>query len=186
MLLSHCEPCSTSSGSRLAIPLLLAGILCGPRAAVGAEAAGPPPVDACALLTKADVEAVYGSIVGEPNGKELGSGPFWVSMCNYDNAHTDAPMLSVGLLVKAHGAADPTQAYADYADALRRELGDVAVSVPVEGLAGPAGWDAETGQLTVFEGPYQIILTAAGRFSGDRRSFGKQIAERVSGRLPKP
>jgi hypothetical protein len=107
-------------------------------------------------------------------------------MCNYDNAHTDAPMLSVGLLVKAHGAADPAQAYADYVDELRRELGDVAPPVPVEGLAGPAGWDADTGQLTVFEGPYQIILTASGRFAGDRLSFGEQIADRVSGRLPKP
>lgn len=186
MLLIHCEPRSTSTGSPLAILLLIAGILCGPWAAVRAEGAAPPPVDACALLTKADVEAVYGSVVGEPNGKELGSGPFRVSMCNYDNAHTDAPMLSVGILVKPHAVVDPTQAYADYADELRRELGDVAVPVPVEGLAGPAGWDAETGQLAVFEGPYQIILTAAGRFAGDRLSFGKQIAERVSGRLPKP
>lgn len=186
MLLSHCEPCSTSSGSRLAIPLLLAGILCAPWAAVRAEAVAPPPVDACALLTKADVEAVYGSVVGVPNGKALGSGPYWAAMCNYDNAHTDAPMLSVGLLIKAHRAADTAQAYAEYVDELRRELGDVAVPVPVEGLAGPAGWDADTGQLTVFEGPYQIILSASGRFAGDRLSFGKQIAERVSGRLPKP
>jgi hypothetical protein len=69
---------------------------------------------------------------------------------------------------------------------LRRELGDAAVPVPVEGLSGPAGWDTETGQLTVFEGPYQIILTTTGRFAGDRLSFGKQIADRVSARLPKP
>jgi hypothetical protein len=129
---------------------------------------------------------VYGLVVGEPNGKALGSGPFWVSMCNYDNAHTDAPMLSLGLLIKAHRAADTAQAYAGYLDELRRELGDLAVPVPVEGLDGPAGWDVDTGQLTVFVGPYQIILTAAGRFAGDRLSFGKQIAERVSGRLHKP
>ena len=186
MLLSHCEARSMSAGSRLAIPFLLTGMLCGPWAAVGVEGAGPPPVDACALLTKADVDAVYGSVVGEPSVKELGSGPFWVSMCNYDNAHTDAPMLSIGLSVKAHGAADPAQAYADYVDELRRELGEVAVPLPVEGLAGPAGWDADTGQLTVFVGPYQIILTANGRFAGDRLSFARQIAERVSGRLPKP
>jgi hypothetical protein len=186
MLLSHCEPRSTSAGSRLVIPLLLAGMLCGSGAAVEAEDAAPPSVDACALLTKADIEAVYGSVVGEPNGKALGSGAFWASMCNYDNAHTDAPMLSVGLLVKGHGAADPAQAYADFVDEMRRELGDVAVPVPVEGLAGPAGWDADTGQLTVFVGPYEIILTSLGRFAGDRLSFGKQIADRVSGRLPKP
>ncbi|UHD16682.1 hypothetical protein [Thiocapsa bogorovii] len=55
----------------------------------------------------------------------------------------------------------------DYLGELRRELGDAAVPVPVEGLSGPAGWDAETGQLTVFEGPYQIILTTTGRFAGE-------------------
>ena len=186
MLISACKTRSASAESRLAIPLLLAGMLCGPWAAIRAEVAALPPVDACALLTKSDVDAVYGSVVGDPNGKALGRGPYWAAMCNYDNAHTDAPMLSVGLLIKAHGAADPPQAYAEYVDELRREFGEVAVPVPVEGLAGPAGWDADTGQLTVFAGPYQIILTAAGRFSGDRLSFGKQIAERVSGRLPKP
>jgi hypothetical protein len=187
MLLSHCEPRSTLARLRLATLLLLAGMLIGPCAAAREEGIAPPPVDACVLLTKADVEAVYGSAVGEPDGKALGSGPFWVSMCNYDNAHTDAPMLSVGLLVKAHGAsAGPAQAYDGYVAELRRELGDAAVPVPVEGLAGPAGWDGDTGQLTVFEGPYQIILTATGRFAGDRLSFGKQIADRVSARLPKP
>ncbi|HSO82850.1 hypothetical protein [Thiocapsa sp.] len=186
MLLSDRKPRSTLAGFRLVPTLLLAGMLCGPCAAVRAEGAGPPPVDACALLTKADVDAVYGSVVGEPNGKELGSGPFWVSMCNYDNAHTDAPMLSVGLLVKPHGAADPAQAYADYVDELRRELGEAAVPLPVEGLAGPAGWDADTGQLAVFVGPYQVILTSLGRFAGDRLSLAKPLAERVVGRLPKP
>lgn len=174
------------AGFRLLIPCLLVAMLCGPRGAVHAEVSTPPPVDACALLTQADVETVYGTAVGSPNPKSTGRAPFWAAMCNYDNAHTDAPMLSVGILVKPHGIVDPTQAYADYVDELRRELGDVAVPIEVEGLAGPAGWDAETGQLTVFEGPYQIILTAAGRFAGDRLSFGKQISERVSGRLPKP
>lgn len=186
MSLSHCEPRSMSAGSPLAILLLLAGILFGPCAAARAEGAGPAPVDACALLTKTDVEAVYGSVVGEPNPKSAGRGSYWVSMCNYDNAHTDAPMLSVGLLVKRHGAADPAQAYADYVDELRREFGDVAVPVSVEGLGGPAGWDVDTGQLTVFVGPYQIILTASGRFSADRLSLATQIADRVSARLPKP
>jgi hypothetical protein len=186
MPLSQHAAGSRWAGFRLLIPCLLVAMLCGPHGAVHAEGSTPPPVDACALLTQADVETVYGTAVGLPNPKSTVRASFWVSMCNYDNAHTDAPMLSVGLLVKAHGAADPAQAYADYVDELRRELGDMAVPVSVGGLAGPAGWDADTDQLTVFVGPYQIILTAAGRFAGDRLSFGKQIAERVSGRLPKP
>ncbi|WP_296696540.1 hypothetical protein [Thiocapsa sp. UBA6158] len=59
MLLSHCEPHTRLAGLRPAILLLLAGMLYSPWAVVGAEGAAPPPVDACALLTKADVEAVY-------------------------------------------------------------------------------------------------------------------------------
>lgn len=185
MPLFHAEPCCMA-GIRLVIPLLLAGMLYGSNDAAHAQVTATPHVDACALLTKADVEAVYGSVVGVPNGKALGSGPLWVSMCNYDNAHTDGPMLSVGLLLKPHGATDPARAYDDYVDELRRKLGEVAVPVQVEGFAGPAGWDADTGQLTVFDGPYQIILTGAGRFAGDRLSFATQMAERISARLPGP
>ena len=175
-----------SAGFRRPILLLLAGMLCAPPGSAHAEGAAPPPVDACALLTQADVEAVYGTAVGAPNPKSPSRAPVWVSMCNFDNAHTDAPMLSVGLLVKPHGAADPAHAYDGYVDELRRVLGEVAVPVSVEGLAGPAGWAAETGQLTLFVGPYQIILSSLGRFAGDRLSLAQQLAEHVSGRLPKP
>lgn len=171
---------------RWLIPCLLAGMLCAPPGSLHAEGAAPPPVDACALLTQADVEAVDGTAVGAPNPTSTGRAPVWVSMCHFDNAHTDAPMLSVGLLVKPHGAADPAHAYDDDVDELRRVLGEVAVPVSVEGLAGPAGWAAETGQLTLFVGPYQIILSSLGRFAGDRLSLAQQLAEHVSGRLPKP
>lgn len=96
---------------------------------------------------------------------------------------TDEPMLSVSLLVKPHGeAAGAAQAYAGYV----AEFGEAAVPEPVDGLGGAAGWDADTGQLTVFEGPYQIILTENGRFAGDRLSFGRQMADRILTRLPKP
>ena len=44
-----------------------------------------------ALLTQTDAEAVYGTVVGPPNPKSTGRAPAWVSMCNYDHAHTDAP-----------------------------------------------------------------------------------------------
>lgn len=182
----HDEPRFMMAGFRPLILSLLAGML---FASSGAAHAGPPaaqPIDACALLTQADIEEVFAAAVGAPNPKSAGRGPFWVSMCHYDNAHTEAPMLSVGLLVKAHGAPDPAQAYTDYVAELRRDLGELAAPASVEGLAGPAGWDADTGQLTLFAGPYQVILTTLGRFSGDRLDLAKQIAERVSGRLPTP
>ncbi|WP_296697536.1 hypothetical protein [Thiocapsa sp. UBA6158] len=186
MPLSQHAAGSRWAGFRLLIPCLLVAMLCGPHGTVHAEVSTPPPVDACALLTQADVEAVYGSVVGAPNPKSTGRAPVWVSMCNFDNAHTDAPMLSVGLLVKPHGAADPAHAYAGYVDELRRALGEVAVPVSVEGLPGPAGWDGDTGQLTLFVGPYQVILTSLGRFAGDRLSLATQLAELVVGRLSLP
>lgn len=187
MLPLHRRSRLTRLRCRLAIPLLLAGLLCGPCGQAIAASSGPAPVDACTLLTKADVEALAGALVGEPNGKESGRPPFWVSMCNYDNTQTEAPMLSVGLLVKAHGAdAGPAHAYETYVAELRRAIGDLAVPVPLEGLAGPAGWNADSGQLTLFVGPYQIILTVTGRFAADPLSLAKQIADLVSSRLPTP
>ena len=185
MLTIHSEPRSTLAGFLSLIPLLLVGTLGNSCGTVQAEGAAITPLDACELLTKADVEAVYGAFVGEPNRKALGSGPFWVSMCNYDNAHTDAPVLSVGLLVKAHGeAAGPETAYDAHLVELREELGDAVDMTPVAGVGARAGWSASTSQLTVFEGPYQLILSAAGRFAGDRLTFAKQSAARVLARLP--
>ena len=145
MLPGHCklmlprrrEPRSTLAGGRPMILLLLAGALWGSCGAAQSEGAAIAPLDACELLTKSDVEAVYGSVVGEPNRKALGSGPFWVSMCNYDNAHTDAPMLSVGLLVKAHGdAAGPETAYDAHLAELREQLGDAVDMTPVASVSG--------------------------------------------------
>jgi hypothetical protein len=175
---------SLASGFRLVVLPLLAGMLstsCGQ-----AEDTASAPLDACALLTQTDVEAAFDTAVGEPTRMASGSGLRWASMCNYDNTQTDAPLLSVGLLIRVHGADDPAQGYADYLDALRGTLGEASLPVAIEGLAGPAGWDAETDQLTVFVGPYQMILTTSGRFGGDRLDAAKQLAERVSGRLSPP
>ncbi len=167
--------------------IFVVGTLSSAHSEAAPEVIAITPVDACALLTKADVEEVYGTAVGEPQGKELGSGRFWVSMCNYDNAETDAPMLSVGILVKAHGVAEgPVQAYDAHVAELRQELGEAAIPVSVEVIGARAGWTADVGQLMVFEGPYQIILTANGRFAGDRLAFAKQLAGRMLPRLPKP
>jgi hypothetical protein len=191
MLSIHCEPRSTPHGFRSVILLLLSAALWamsgGSGGSAQADAAAITPLDACEFLTKADVESVYGSVVGEPNPKALGSGPFWVSMCNYDNAHTDAPMLSVGLLVKAHGdAAGPETAYDRHLTELREQLGDALDITPVTGVGARAGWSPSTSQLTVFEGPYQLILTASDRFAGDRLALAKQSANRVLARLPNP
>ncbi len=168
----------------LVLILLVVGLMLG-RSEAAPEVTTLTPLDACALLTNADVELVYGTNVGNAQGEQLGSGQFWVSMCNYDNAGFDAPMLSVGLLVKAHGVSEgPTQAYEAHVAELRQQLGEAAVPVPVAGTGARAGWNADVGQLTVFAGPYQLILTTNGRFEGDRLALAKQLAGRALPRLP--
>jgi hypothetical protein len=71
----HSEPRFTLAGFLSRILLLLAGALWSSCGAVQAEGAAITPLDACELLTKADVEAVYGSVVGEPKSKTLASRP---------------------------------------------------------------------------------------------------------------
>lgn len=187
MPLIHPDSRPMLAGVWPSILVLLAVALAGGLDDARSEAAAIGPVDACALLTRADVESVYGLSVGEAKSKEIGSGAFWVSMCNYDNAETDAPMLSVGILIKAHGAAEgPAQAYDDTVAEMRETLGEAAVPALVEGIGERAGWSADISQLMVFEGPYSIILTASGRFEGDRLAAARQLADRVLSRLRVP
>ena len=184
MLAIHSESrCAPAGFLPLVLILLVIGLMHG-RSEAAPEVTTLTPLDACALLTNADVELVFGTKVGNAQEKQFGSGQFWVSMCNYDNAEFDAPMLSVGLLVKAHGVSEgPTQAYEAHVSELRHQLGEAAVPVPVAGTGARAGWSADVGQLTVFEGPYQLILTTNGRFAGDRLALAKQLAGRALPRL---
>jgi len=172
--------------SALAAILVAGGLIvsgCGEKAPASDAA---DAIDACTVLTGADVDAVLGSAVGDPLARRHGDETFWLSTCHYQ-AETGNGILSAGLTLKPHGVADgPLKAYADYETALIAELGDGAALTPVTGIGERAGWQyfgTPVGQLTVFQGPYQLILTASATAGADQLANAKALAERVLQRL---
>jgi hypothetical protein len=163
--------------------LILSGSGCGDKAPASAAA---DDIDACTLLTGADVDAVLGSAVGHPLARRHGDETFWLSTCHYQ-ADTGNGILSAGLTLKPHHVADgPLKAYTDYETALIAELGDGAALTPVAGIGERAGWQdfgTSVGQLTVFQGPYQLILSASATAGADQLANAKALAGRVLQRL---
>ncbi|NCA71440.1 MAG: hypothetical protein EOM91_15370 [Sphingobacteriia bacterium] len=109
-------------------------------------------------------------------------------MCNYDG-ETEAGMVTAGLLIRPHDvAAGPVAAYDRHQQELIDEIGPAAGMTAVEGLGQAAGWDMPNriiGQLTVFEGPYLMILSLGLPPGADHLAKAKELAEKVLARLPK-
>jgi hypothetical protein len=142
--------------------------------------------DACDLLTRADFVAVLGAEPAEPQARAMGDGEFWATSCTYQ---ADAPggLGTASLLLRPHhAAAGPVAAYGEYEAGLVGELGENARLTPVGELGQRAGWQdfgTPIGQLTVFDGPYQLIFTASATASADQRVNARRLAERVLPRL---
>ncbi len=171
-------------GTVVWIGLILA--LGGGCGAQDSGSAGAARLDACALLTGGDVAAVFATDPPTPRAVERGEGASWLSTCTYE---TDTPdgLRAASLLVRPHqGTGGPAKAYADYDAALAVELGADASLTPVDGLGDSAGWQdfgTSIGQLAVFKGPYQLILTASGTETANQLANAQQLAERVLKRL---
>lgn len=150
------------------------------------SSAGAARFDACALLTGADVAAVLATDTPAPQAAERGEGASWLSTCTYE-IDTPGGLRAASLLVRPHqGTSGPEKAYADYDAALALELGADASLTPVDGLGDSAGWQdfgTSIGQLAVFKGPYQLILTASGTETANQLANAQQLAERVLQRL---
>ncbi|KAA6181833.1 hypothetical protein F2Q65_18835 [Thiohalocapsa marina] len=144
-------------------------------------------LDACAVLTAQDVGAVLGANAVETEAGQHGDGDFWASSCRYQVVGADA-MLAASLMLRPHhSAAGAAQAYADYDNDLATQLGEGARLSPVAGLGEKAGWQAfgtAIGQLTVFQGPYQLIITASETADRDQLDNGRALAQRALARLP--
>ncbi len=167
------------------LAILVAGCLVGSGSGCGEKApasAAADDIDACTVLTGSDVGAVLGTTVGEPLAQRHGDGAFWLSTCQYQ-ADTGDGILSAGLTLKPHHVPEgPLKAYADYEQALIAELGDTASMTPVPGIGERAGWQdfgTSVGQLAVFQGPYQLILTASATAGQDQLANARSLAERV-------
>ncbi len=166
-----------------AVCLIATGTGCGEKAPPAATA---DAIDACTLLTRADVDAVLGITVGDPQARQNGTGEFWLSTCNY-SAETTHGILAASLLLKPHHVADgPMKAYSDYESGLIAELGKDVALTPVDGIGERAGWQdfgTPIGQLAVFRGPYQLILTASATAGADQLTNAKTLAGTVLQRL---
>ncbi len=170
----------------LATLLVTAGLVVGGCGEKTPTTASRGPIDACTVLTVADVEKVLDVKVGDPQERTYGKGDFWASTCQY---HGDAgnETRSAGILLKPHQDKQGAEkAYAAYEAELIAELGKGVALAPVEGIGQRAGWQdfgTSIGQLAVFQGPYQLIITASATPNADQLTNAKTLARKALGHL---
>lgn len=131
---------------------------CGNEKASPKAAKSTNSVKACDLLTSAEVEAIIGAPIDTPrkiHHEQEGSKP-WMSMCNY---YSETKQIGIGVTIMPHGRKVTGQeAFALYEADLKKGLGDGYTLEIVNGVGDYAGWDKSTKQLTVFKGPFMVIV----------------------------
>lgn len=147
----------------------------------------PDPVQACDLLTKSEVESLINDSVDEPRKtfKEQKNSRHWMSMCNYFSGEKN---ISIGIMITPHGRkGNAAEVYSRHEAELKKNLGEDYKMEPVAGVGEKAGWDGETKQLTIFQGPYMLLLTGGspGMPRNEALNLNKQLAEKVLAKLPK-
>ena len=167
-----------------------------PTPAAGAPAVAPTPespaVDACSLLTKAEVEAAAGRAVMDPI--EDHTAPR-LSICSYGEPGSPLFAGKPGVVVVVlsvltggndyfAGAAAQVNATFDMA---ARNAGEIQ---PVDGLGERAHWAAELDTLRVVQDHYMLEVSvternsAGDRIAGDPRAIAGQLAGLMLERLP--
>lgn len=170
-----------------ALLLLLAMLL---LAACGGDSGASPrqtaaPVNACALLPAADVEALYGMPVAEPTKMESGEVPTaastlgYVSMCSY---HTSGDaFLQASLLARqSFDAANAAQAM----EQGRKELATGGSQLTaVEGFGEGATWNEQFGQLSFVKDNYWLLISADATTAASAQQNAATLAKQILGRL---
>jgi len=166
----------------LATLLVTTGLVTGGCGEKTPTAASTGPIDACTVLTAADVEKVLEVKVGDPQRRNQGEGNFWMSMCNYQGEAGNETR-SASILLKPHQDTQGAEkAYAAYEAELVAELGKGVALAPIEGIGQRAGWQdfgTSIGQLAVFQGPYQLIITASATPKADQLTNAKALARKA-------
>ena len=147
-----------------------------PAATTGASqpTTAPPSsaLDACMLVTKAEIEVAVGTTVLDPKPEQLAN----LSTCSFNDPAT--PIFTIASVSVLTGARD--------GDA--REIFDMAKKngndpQPVAGVGEDAFWDDTLSDLNVVQGKYEITVDVPGD-SADPLSVAKEIAGKVLAKLP--
>lgn len=153
---------TTELGILMFLLTILTLISCSSKKETAVSASLLEPVKTCEVLSVAEVEDLIGGSVDAPRKtfKEQGSPKLWMSMCNYDSQERQ---ISMGITVKPHGKKENgKQAFADYEAELVSALGPDYKLEDVSSIGDAAGWDPSSKQLTVFKGPYLVIVGVVG------------------------
>jgi len=150
-----------------------------------APAASTPPVNACALLTKADVESVAGKSVAA--GRKEDAGP--LTTCAYDDPTAPqvggrgiSQVLTLAVMTGEAGAyyKGPTSQAKDSFEIARKNS---ASDETVTGLGDVAYWDKILRNLNVASGRYFVTVGVESRADG--LSVAKAAATKALAKLPK-
>ena len=173
----------TISPRRLLAPFLLAALAMGCGAA-DSKSGSAPKLDACALFTEADVQAVAGdtlaalsSTIDEAKGRNP-------QECIYNTGSLDQPRI-LSLLLRSHRSASAAK---DFLASSRSTLGSMSGGkvLDVPGLGDGALWvGGRIQQLHVLAGSQQLIITVQSPDGTDQLPRARQIAARILQRLPK-
>jgi len=157
----------------------------GAAAQKPAAAAAAPPVDACALLTKPDVESVAGKSVVA--GRKEDAGP--LSTCAFDDPTSPqvggrgiSQVLTLAVMSGEAGAyyKGPNSQAKDSLEIARKNS---ASDETVTGLGEVAYWDKILRNLNVASGRYFVTIGVESRSDG--LAVAKAAATKVLAKLPK-
>jgi hypothetical protein len=146
----------------------------------------PDPIKACELVAQTEIESLIGASLDEPRQthNESENPKHWMSMCNY---YSNEKGISIGITVVPHGRkVNGAEAFALYEADLKEGLGKDYKMELVEGIGEHAGWEKGTKQLTIFQGPFMLIVSAGSPEIEGAAALGlsKQLAEKVLAKLP--
>lgn len=148
--------------------------------------------DACALVERAEVEAVQQALVSDARPNSATRGPLFVSQCLYSATSSDRPGQNLGVLVEVRRAdpkgADPNAVRDEWArlrgkGASKRSEG----SRPVSGVGDDALWtgsDSKLGALYVLSKDTIIYISVGGPEDATGKiEKSKTLAEKALKRL---
>jgi hypothetical protein len=153
---------STASAS----PTTAAGAPTPPQASSG-------DLDACALVSKADVEAAIGKAVLDPKPQQFPG----LASCDFNDPSASAFRLA-GVNVVTEASSSDAQSLFDFGKSNAND------PQQVDGVGEDAYWDATLNTLDTVQGKYEITIDVAPDEGVDTLTAAKAIAAKVLANLP--